>query len=86
MLMKNIAHDYADKRICANAVLPGFVSGNAPEAEHSPDYQRHFPADRLPFGRGPGEEVARLAVFLAGPSASYISGQCVVVDGGFLVR
>jgi len=83
MLMRNIANEYAKQGIRANAVLPGFVTGNIPEAEHKPDYDPQFPADRLPYGPGPGEEIAKLAVYLAGPSATYISAQCIAVDGGF---
>jgi NAD(P)-dependent dehydrogenase (short-subunit alcohol dehydrogenase family) len=40
---------------------------------------------RIPMGRfGKTEELAGAAVLLASDAASYITGQCIVVDGGFL--
>ena len=40
---------------------------------------------RTPMRRvGEPEEVARAVAFLAMPASSYITGQCVAVDGGFL--
>ena len=41
--------------------------------------------DRTPLGRvGEAEEVARVAAFLAMPASSYVTGEVVAVDGGFL--
>ena len=81
-LMRNIAHDHAKDGVRANAILPGNIPDDAPN-QSCPTLERRFDPARLPFGRGPPEEVARLAVFLAGPSASYISGQSIAIDGAF---
>jgi NAD(P)-dependent dehydrogenase (short-subunit alcohol dehydrogenase family) len=41
---------------------------------------------RIPLGRyGQPEEAAKLALFLASPAASYITGETVIADGGFVV-
>ena len=48
-----------------------------------PDYRRQV-LERTPMGRvGKAEEVARAIAFLCLPAASYITGQCLAVDGGF---
>jgi NAD(P)-dependent dehydrogenase (short-subunit alcohol dehydrogenase family) len=41
---------------------------------------------RIPLGRyGEPDEAAKLALFLAAPAASYITGETVIADGGFVV-
>jgi NAD(P)-dependent dehydrogenase (short-subunit alcohol dehydrogenase family) len=41
---------------------------------------------RIPLGRyGEPDEAAKLALFLASPAASYITGETVIADGGFVV-
>jgi NAD(P)-dependent dehydrogenase (short-subunit alcohol dehydrogenase family) len=42
-------------------------------------------AKRLPMGNGSAEDIAAAVLYLVGPSGSYITGQELVVDGGFLL-
>ena len=51
-----------------------------------PNYQQLFDevVERTPFKRiGKPEEIADVVLFLAGPNSSWITGQTVIVDGGY---
>ncbi len=65
-----------------NAVCPGFILTPMQEAEYSLEMQRSF-ASKLPLNRlGRPEDVAALFAFLASDDAAFITGQCIVIDGG----
>jgi 3-oxoacyl-[acyl-carrier protein] reductase len=55
-------------------------------AEHLPEAQRAKLLEGIPLGRiGRSEEVADTVAFLAGPEATYITGQVLRVNGGLLM-
>jgi len=83
---KATAIDLAPYRIRVNAVAPGSIEfpGGAWEQmkEKNPDWYGEI-LESIPSGRfGTAEEVANAVVFLASDRASWITGACLVVDGG----
>ena len=85
-LCRNLAYEHAGDRITVNAILPGAIPGSAPKmagavAAHGPGAN----LDRHLGGFGDPMHVGWLAVYLAGPVGGYVSGQTVVIDGGFQI-
>ncbi|PDP89531.1 3-oxoacyl-ACP reductase FabG [Glycomyces fuscus] len=79
--MRSAALELAPRGITVNAVLPGNVRTEGLE-EMGPDYLERMRA-AIPLGRiGEVEDIAAACLFLAGPGASFITGQTIVVDGG----
>lgn len=84
-LTKNLACEWAEDGIRVNAVAPWYIRTQRTEGTlANPDYLDEV-LQRTPVARiGEPEEVASTAAFLCLPAASYITGEIVAVDGGFL--
>ncbi len=79
-LTRALARELAP-RILVNAIAPGSVETDM-TAGMTPEAQAKDLAD-TPLGRmGRPEEIAAMALFLAGPEAAFITGQCFGVNGG----
>ena len=86
-LAKSLARQLASDNIRVNSVAPGsiiFPGGSwSRRQQEDPQGIAEFVRRELPFGRfGRSEEVGAVVAFLASPRASWISGACVVIDGG----
>ncbi|MGD8358742.1 MAG: SDR family oxidoreductase [Lysobacterales bacterium] len=85
-LTKNLAVEWAAEDIRVNAVAPWYIRTPLADQVLQDAAYRQQVLDRTPMGRvGEVEECARAIVFLCLPAASYITGQCLAVDGGFSV-
>lgn len=87
-LTRSLAVDYGRHGIRANALSPGIIDSDRPdirEGKKDPD-QLRFWHDMTVLGRlGQPEEIASVAVFLASDEASYLTGQNIIVDGGWTI-
>lgn len=92
-MTRSVAFDYAREKILANTVHPGAVRSKTRFHE---TLQARLAAggamvgpgadpSRLPLGMGNGQDIAAAVLYLVGPSGGYITGQSIVLDGGFLI-
>ena len=81
-LTQSTAKEFASRGITVNAVAPGFIS-----TDMTKDLNREAILSAIPLGRlGKPEDVAGAVRFLAAdPSAAYITGQTIQVDGGMVM-
>lgn len=89
---RGLALELAPRNILVNAIAPGFidtpmsVSDGVNELETEWFRQNYVEGHHLPLRRaGQPEEIAGVAYFLAGPDATYLTGQVVTVDGGLTI-
>lgn len=81
---KTVAREYGKRNIRCNAIAPGYIATEM-TATLNEDMTKAI-AESLPLGTlGEPEDVANLALFLAGPSSKYITGEVIKVDGGMYV-
>ena len=86
-LTKNLASEWAKYNINVNAVAPTFIHTPGTQPWLSDPAFRKSVLDRIPLGRiGEPVEVAGPVVFLASDAASLITGEILLVDGGWTTR
>ena len=78
---KSLAREVGSRGVTVNAVAPGFIETDMTAAVT--DAQRAQMLQHITLGRlGSADEVAEVVAFLASPSAAYITGETVNVNGG----
>jgi len=83
-LTKSLAKELAPSGIRVNCIAPGVIDTDM-NACYSPEDMAALAAE-TPLGRiGSPEDAAHLAAFLASEKASFITGQIISVDGGFIL-
>lgn len=81
---KSVAKELASRNIRANAIAPGFIQTDM-TAKLSDEVKGEM-LKFVPLGKlGTVQDVANLALFLAGDDSSYITGQAIQVDGGMVM-
>ena len=83
-LMRNVAHELAAFNITVNAIAPGFFVTNIGGGHaKNPEVQRAMAAV-MPMHRvGVPDDIKGLALFLASPASTYLTGQEITIDGGW---
>ena len=83
-LTRSLAQELAPSNIRVNCIAPGVILTDMVRVLGEETLS--LLAEQTPMGRlGTPEDIARLAAFLAGDGASFITGQVMTADGGFIV-
>ncbi len=83
-LVENVALELAAYNITVNAIAPGFFitnigGGHAKNPAVQQTVSKHIPMHRVGFP----EDIKGLALFLSSPASAYVTGQQIVIDGGW---
>ena len=81
---KSLAQEVGSRNITVNCVAPGFIETDM--TAELPENIKTKMLERVPLGRlGHVNEIAATVAFLASPSAAYITGETIHVNGGMLM-
>jgi NAD(P)-dependent dehydrogenase (short-subunit alcohol dehydrogenase family) len=82
-MTRSIAIEYGPGGVLANAIAPGYIATDLTRKNNSPEVlaalERDIPLRRL----GDVAEIAAFAAFLVSPRNTYLTGQTIVIDGGY---
>lgn len=86
-LTKALANEWAGRNVQVNAIAPGYFRTENTSALQADETRNRQILERIPAGRwGDPEDLTGAAVFLASPASNYVSGEVLVVDGGWMAR
>lgn len=85
-MTRALALELAPYHVLVNALCPGYVETELTRANNTPE-ELALIARAIPVGRlAQPDEIARVAFFLCSEENTYLTGQTLVADGGFLLR
>lgn len=85
-LVRNLAAEWGPKKVRVNAIAPGLVKTEFARALWEDDRRRQEREALTPLRRlGEPKDIGGIAVFLASEAAAFITGQCIVADGGVTI-
>ena len=86
-LTKALSNEWAGKGISVNAIAPGYIATEMNAALMEDENRATSILGRIPAGRwGTPEDFKGPVLFLASAASQYVSGECLVVDGGWMGR
>ncbi len=86
-LTKALANEWAARGVQVNAIAPGYVATDNTAALRADPVRNREISSRIPAGRwGEPDDFAGPVVFLASAASDYVSGEILVVDGGWMGR
>lgn len=84
-ITSSMAEEFAPFNILVNAVAPGFTETDMIRSTMSPQIQGQI--DKIPLKRmAEPNEIAEVVLFLASDKSNYITGQTLIVDGGYSIN
>ena len=86
-LVKALSNDWAGKGVCVNAIAPGYIATDNTKALQENPERNQAILGRIPIERwGKPADFKGPAVFLASAASDYVSGEILLVDGGWMGR
>jgi 2-deoxy-D-gluconate 3-dehydrogenase len=86
-MTKALANEWAARNVQVNAIAPGYFRTENTSALQKDEVRNRQILERIPAARwGDPEDLAGAAVFLASAASNYVTGEVLVVDGGWMAR
>ncbi|MCW1925822.1 SDR family oxidoreductase [Luteolibacter arcticus] len=86
-LTKALANEWASKGVQVNSIAPGYIATDNTEALRNDPVREQAILSRIPAGRwGEPDDFKGPAIFLASAASNYVTGEILVVDGGWMGR
>jgi len=86
-MTKAMSNEWASKGVCVNAIAPGYIATDMNAALMEDKDRESSILARIPAGRwGNPEDFKGAVVYLASRASQYVSGEVLMVDGGWMGR